>query len=118
MPRANRKTCSPCCGKPNRLTTSKINFNRFPVIWLSVHGQKSLTDINRIVQDELKQHIESIKGCGGVFFGGMRRQAQDIEIAAGFSPKRNQVVIVQHGARCSAACSEYNRNGKCPSIGK
>jgi multidrug efflux pump subunit AcrB len=54
---------------------SKINFNRFPVIWLSVNGPRSLTEINRIVQDDLKQHIESIKGCGGVFFGGMRRRS-------------------------------------------
>lgn len=66
----------------NRLPTdidppvvSKINFNRFPVIWLSVNGPRSLTEINRVVQDDLKQHIESIKGCGGVFFGGMRRRS-------------------------------------------
>jgi len=63
-------------------TVSKINFNRFPVIWLSVHGPRSLTEINRIVQDELKQHIESIKGCGGVFFGGMRRRSMRIWLDA------------------------------------
>lgn len=57
---------------------SKINFNRFPVIWLTVHGPRSTAEINRLVQDDLKQHIESIKGCGGVFFGGMRRRSMRV----------------------------------------
>ncbi|HMO35479.1 MAG TPA: efflux RND transporter permease subunit, partial [Gemmatales bacterium] len=61
---------------------SKINFNRFPVIWLSVHGPRSISEINRIVQDELKQHIESIKGCGGVFLGGMRRRSMRVWLDA------------------------------------
>lgn len=61
---------------------SKINFNRFPVIWLTVHGPRSSAEINRLVQDDLKQHIESIKGCGGVFFGGMRRRSMRIWLDA------------------------------------
>ncbi|MBL8823462.1 MAG: efflux RND transporter permease subunit [Planctomycetia bacterium] len=61
---------------------SKINFNRFPVIWLTVHGPRSSAEINRLVQDELKQHIESIKGCGGVFFGGMRRRSMRVWLDA------------------------------------
>lgn len=61
---------------------SKINFNRFPVIWLTVHGPRSSAEINRLVQDDLKQHIESIKGCGGVFFGGMRRRSMRVWLDA------------------------------------
>jgi HAE1 family hydrophobic/amphiphilic exporter-1 len=53
---------------------SKVNFNKFPVIWLAVSGSLPLKDINRIVDDKLKQHIETINGCGGVMFGGLRRR--------------------------------------------
>lgn len=61
---------------------NKVNFNRFPVIWLTVHGPRSSAAINRLVQDELKQHIESIKGCGGVFFGGMRQRSMRVWLDA------------------------------------
>src|SRR3954453_12318423 len=49
----------------NRLPTdiappiiSKVNFNRFPVLWLSVHGNKPLQELNDIVDTQLKQQIE------------------------------------------------------------
>src|SRR5437773_6164471 len=48
---------------------SKVNFNKFPVIWLSVHGQRPLAEINRFVDDTFKQHIETIPGVGGVMYG-------------------------------------------------
>src|SRR3989440_5968874 len=51
---------------------SKVNFNKFPVIWLSVHGHAPLEKINQIVDTELKQQIETIPGCGGVMYGGLR----------------------------------------------
>src|SRR5262245_23626801 len=51
---------------------SKVNFNKFPVIWLSVHGHRPIQDINRFVDDYLKQQIETIPGCGGVMYGGLR----------------------------------------------
>ncbi|MSR30781.1 MAG: efflux RND transporter permease subunit [Gemmataceae bacterium] len=63
----------------NRLPTdidppvvSKVNFNKFPIIWLGVHGPRSLQDINRFVDDVLKQQIQTIPGCGGVMYGGLR----------------------------------------------
>ncbi|NBT62455.1 MAG: efflux RND transporter permease subunit [Planctomycetia bacterium] len=63
----------------NRLPTdidppviSKVNFNKFPIIWLGVHGQKPLPEINRFVNDILKQQIQTIPGCGGVMYGGLR----------------------------------------------
>ncbi|NDH05422.1 efflux RND transporter permease subunit [bacterium] len=63
----------------NRLPTdidppviSKVNFNKFPIIWLGVHGQKSLHEINQFVNDILKQQIQTIPGCGGVMYGGLR----------------------------------------------
>ena len=63
----------------NRLPTdidppiiSKVNFNKFPIIWLGVHGQKPLHEINRFVDDILKQQIQTIPGCGGVMYGGLR----------------------------------------------
>jgi HAE1 family hydrophobic/amphiphilic exporter-1 len=51
---------------------SKVNFNKFPVIWLSVHGHKPLQVLNQFVDDHLKQQIETIPGCGGVMYGGLR----------------------------------------------
>jgi len=51
---------------------SKVNFNKFPVIWLSVHGEKPLQVLNDIVDKQLKQQIETIPGCGGVIYGGLR----------------------------------------------
>jgi multidrug efflux pump subunit AcrB len=51
---------------------SKVNFNKFPVIWLSVHGDKPLQLLNDIVDTHLKQQIETIPGCGGVMYGGLR----------------------------------------------
>jgi HAE1 family hydrophobic/amphiphilic exporter-1 len=51
---------------------SKVNFNKFPVIWLSVHGNRPLQELNTVVDDHLKQQIETIPGCGGVMYGGLR----------------------------------------------
>src|SRR5262249_35965367 len=51
---------------------SKVNFNKFPVIWLSVHGHRPIQDLNRFVDDHLKQEILTIPGCGGVMYGGLR----------------------------------------------
>jgi HAE1 family hydrophobic/amphiphilic exporter-1 len=51
---------------------AKRNFNKFPVIWLSLHGHRPIQEINKFVDDHLKQHIESIPGCGGVMYGGLR----------------------------------------------
>src|SRR5262249_46414348 len=51
---------------------SKVNFNKFPVIWLSIHGHRPIQEINRFVDDHLKQQIEPIPGCGGVMYGGLR----------------------------------------------
>jgi len=53
---------------------SKVNFNKFPVIWLSVHGHRPLPEIMRFVDDKLKQQVESIPGCGGIIYGGLRRR--------------------------------------------
>lgn len=69
-------------------TVSKVNFNRFPVIWLTVFGDKPINEINRIVMDNLKQRIESIPGCGGIFFGGLRRRNMRVWIDA---PKLNSM---------------------------
>src|SRR5262245_23546171 len=38
---------------------SKVNFNKFPVMWLSVHGQRPLTELSTFVDDHLKQQIET-----------------------------------------------------------
>jgi HAE1 family hydrophobic/amphiphilic exporter-1 len=51
---------------------SKVNFNKFPVMWLSCHGTKPLADLNRFVDDHLKQEILAINGVGGVMYGGLR----------------------------------------------
>src|SRR5436190_3921842 len=51
---------------------SKVNFNKFPVLWLAVHGNKPLPEINRFVDDHLKRHVQSLPGVGGVMYGGLR----------------------------------------------
>jgi HAE1 family hydrophobic/amphiphilic exporter-1 len=63
----------------NRLPTdidppiiSKVNFNKFPVLWLAVHGKVPLKDISRHVDDHLKQEIQTIPGVGGIMYGGLR----------------------------------------------
>src|SRR5262245_22665036 len=53
---------------------SKVNFNKFPVMWLSVHGNRTLQDMNQFVDDHLKQQIQTIPGVGGVFYGGLRQR--------------------------------------------
>src|SRR6059058_3167463 len=42
---------------------SKVNFNKFPVIWLAVHGSRPIAEINDFVDTRLKQQVESIPGC-------------------------------------------------------
>src|SRR5262249_43916108 len=51
---------------------SKVNFNKFPVIWLSVYGHRPIQELNDVVDTKLKQQIETIPGCGGVMYGGLR----------------------------------------------
>src|SRR5262245_1286800 len=51
---------------------SKVNFNKFPVIWLAVHGNRTLRELNDFVDSTLKRQIQSIQGCGGVMYGGLR----------------------------------------------
>jgi HAE1 family hydrophobic/amphiphilic exporter-1 len=53
---------------------SKVNFNKFPVIWLSIHGHRPLREIADFVDTQLKQQVETIPGCGGVMYGGLRRR--------------------------------------------
>jgi HAE1 family hydrophobic/amphiphilic exporter-1 len=57
---------------------SKVNFNKFPVIWLSVHGHRPLREISDFVDKHLKQHIETIPGCGGVMYGGLRKRSMRV----------------------------------------
>jgi HAE1 family hydrophobic/amphiphilic exporter-1 len=61
---------------------SKVNFNKFPVIWLSIHGHKPLQELNRFVDDYLKQQIETIPGCGGVMYGGLRSRTMRVWLDA------------------------------------
>jgi HAE1 family hydrophobic/amphiphilic exporter-1 len=51
---------------------SKVNFNKFPVLWLAVHGNRPLPEISRFVDDHLKRHVQSLPGVGGVMYGGLR----------------------------------------------
>jgi multidrug efflux pump subunit AcrB len=66
----------------NRLPTdidppviSKVNFNKYPVIWLSIHGHRPLRELNDFVDTHLKQHVETIPGVGGIMYGGLRRRS-------------------------------------------
>src|SRR5438128_415420 len=63
----------------NRLPTdidppniSKVNFNKFPVMWLSCHGTRPLRELSTFVDDHLKRHIQAVPGVGGVMYGGLR----------------------------------------------
>src|SRR5262249_13073295 len=51
---------------------SKVNFNKFPVMWLSIHGHRPIMEINNFVDTQLKQQVETIPGVGGIMYGGLR----------------------------------------------
>src|SRR5262245_49575865 len=51
---------------------SKVNFNKFPVMWLSIHGHRPIQEINNFVDTQLKQQVETIPGVGGIMYGGLR----------------------------------------------
>jgi len=51
---------------------SKVNFNKFPVMWLSVHGGQPVQVLNQFVDDHLKHQVQTIPGVGGVMYGGLR----------------------------------------------
>src|SRR5439155_17931296 len=48
---------------------SKVNFNKFPVMWLSIHGHRPIQEINNFVDTQLKQQVETIPGVGGIMYG-------------------------------------------------
>jgi HAE1 family hydrophobic/amphiphilic exporter-1 len=56
-------------------TVSKVNFNKFPIMWLGVHGSRPIHEIADFVDNHLKQSIETIPGCGGLMFGGLRQRS-------------------------------------------
>src|SRR5262249_44305075 len=41
---------------------SKVNFNKFPVLWLSIHGARTVQELNQFVDDHLKQQVQTIPG--------------------------------------------------------
>ena len=51
---------------------SKVNMNRFPILWLAVHGPVTLRELNSFVDDTLKKQMQTIPGVGSVVFGGLR----------------------------------------------
>jgi HAE1 family hydrophobic/amphiphilic exporter-1 len=51
---------------------SKVNYGKFPVMWLSVHGTLPMQEVARVVDDHLKQRVETIPGVGGVMYSGLR----------------------------------------------
>src|SRR5438128_492744 len=59
-------------------TISKVNFNKFPVMWLSIHGGKPIRELNQFVDDYLKQIVQTIPGVGGVMYGGLRPRTMRI----------------------------------------
>lgn len=57
---------------------SKVNFNKFPIIWLSIHGPVTLRELNNFVEDHLKKEVQTIPGVGGVIYGGLRQRTMRI----------------------------------------
>ena len=57
---------------------SKVNYNKFPVMWLAVHGNRPLRDINEFVDNQLKRNVQTIPGVGGVMYGGLRPRSMRI----------------------------------------
>jgi HAE1 family hydrophobic/amphiphilic exporter-1 len=53
---------------------AKQDFNRFPVMWLSVHGHRPIQEINNYVETHLKHQVETVPGVGGMFQGGLRQR--------------------------------------------
>src|SRR5262249_33300604 len=48
---------------------SKANFNKFPLLWVSIHGARTVQEVNQCVDDHLKQQVQTIPGVGGVMYG-------------------------------------------------
>lgn len=69
---------------------SKMNFNKFPVIWLGVHGKKPLKALNEFVDTKLKQEVQTVNGCGGVMYGGLRQRTMRIWLDRDKLRGRNQ----------------------------
>ena len=69
---------------------SKMNFNKFPVIWLGVHGKKPLKALNDFVDTKLKQEVQTVNGCGGVMFGGLRQRTMRVWLDRDKLRGRNQ----------------------------
>ena len=61
---------------------SKVNFNKYPVMWLGVHGDRPIKEIADFVDNHLKQLIETIPGCGGLTFGGLRKRNMRVWVDA------------------------------------
>src|SRR5437773_727705 len=61
---------------------SKVNFNKFPVMWLSVHGTRPLREINNYVDTVLKPQAQTIPGVGGVMTGGLRPRTMRVWLDA------------------------------------
>src|SRR5262249_17230064 len=57
---------------------SKVNFNKFPVMWLAVHGNRPLAELSAFVDDHLKQQVQTIPGVGGVMYGGLRARTMRV----------------------------------------
>ncbi|QEL13216.1 efflux RND transporter permease subunit [Limnoglobus roseus] len=69
---------------------SKLNFNKFPVIWLGVHGKKPLKALNEFVDTKLKKEVQTVNGCGGVMFGGLRQRTMRVWLDRDKLRGRNQ----------------------------
>jgi HAE1 family hydrophobic/amphiphilic exporter-1 len=69
---------------------SKLNFNKFPVIWLGVHGKKPLKVLNDFVDTKLRQEVQTINGCGGIMYGGLRQRTMRVWLDRDKLRSRNQ----------------------------
>ena len=48
-----------------------------PVLWLALHGQKSVRDLSTYADEVLKEQLQRINGVGAIRLYGMRlRQAR------------------------------------------
>ncbi|MDD2774000.1 MAG: efflux RND transporter permease subunit [Elusimicrobiales bacterium] len=80
---------------------SKLDFGAFPIMNITVSGNRDLVDLTHTVKKKLKEHLETINGVGAInIIGGREREIHivinPLKLAAlGFSIKQVRDAITQ-----------------------
>lgn len=59
---------------------AKIDPNAIPVMWLVLKGDRPLSELNRIAEQQIKKPLENISGVGEVLVGGGRERKIRVDL--------------------------------------